>query len=156
MLSKLYWPNLEDLVLNFQLCLKHSQAKCKPKPTSNDSYLLIMDFTSKFPVAHRLTSMTAIHVASHFSQVFSEYVWPDTLLTDNPCYTSQEFKRLILDMSVKLYEQKWKVHKRWMLEKCWTGEIKLGENAVYNQMKTVYTSQIIPPSQNLKKWIPEQ
>ena len=32
-----YWPNLrkelEDLVLNCQLCLKHSQAKCKPKPT---------------------------------------------------------------------------------------------------------------------------
>ena len=31
-----YWPNLrkelEDLVLNCQLCLKHGQAKCKPKP----------------------------------------------------------------------------------------------------------------------------
>ena len=67
-----YWPNLrkelEDVVLNCQLCLKHSQAKCKPKPTpsfgqeipvipwtklasdifhfQNDSYLLIVDFTS--------------------------------------------------------------------------------------------------------------
>ena len=32
-----YWPNLrkelEDLVLNCQLCLKHSTTKCKPKPT---------------------------------------------------------------------------------------------------------------------------
>ena len=32
-----YWPNLrkelEELVLNCQLCLKHSQAKRKPKPT---------------------------------------------------------------------------------------------------------------------------
>ena len=45
--------------------------------------------------------MTAKHVASHFSQVFSEYGWPDTLLTDNgPCYASQEFKKLMLDMSV--------------------------------------------------------
>ena len=122
-----YWPNLrkelEDLVLNCQLCLKHSQAKQKPKPTpsfgqeipavpwtklasdifhfQNDSYLLIVDFTSRFPVVHKLTSMTAKHVASHFSQVFSEYGWPDTLLTDNgPCYASQEFKKLMLNMSV--------------------------------------------------------
>ena len=122
-----YWPNLrkelEDLVLNCQLCLKHSQAKRKPKPTpsfgqeiptvpwtklasdifhfQNDSYLLIVDFTSRFPVVRKLTSMTAKHVASHFSQVFGEYGWPDTLLTDNgPCYASQEFKKLMLDMSV--------------------------------------------------------
>ena len=73
-----YWPNLrkelEDLVLNCQLCLKHSQAKRKPKPTpsfgleipvipwtklasdifhfQNDSYLLIVDFTSRFPIVH--------------------------------------------------------------------------------------------------------
>ena len=67
----------------------------------NDSYLLIVDFTSRFPVVHKLTSMAAKHVASHFSQMFSEYGWPDTLLTDNgPCYASQEFKKLMLDMSV--------------------------------------------------------
>ena len=45
--------------------------------------------------------MTAKHVASHFSEVFGEYRWPDTLLTDNgPCYVSHEFKQLMLDMSV--------------------------------------------------------
>ena len=45
--------------------------------------------------------MTAKHVATHFPQVFSEYGWPDTLLTDNgPCYASQEFKKLISDLSV--------------------------------------------------------
>ena len=123
----MYWPNLrkelEDLVLNCQLCLKHSTAKRKPKPIpsfgqeipvvpwtklasdifhfQNDSYLLIVDFTSRFPVVRKLKSMTAKHVASHFSQVFSEYGWPDTLLTDNgPCYAAQEFKQLMLDMSV--------------------------------------------------------
>ena len=122
-----YWPNLrkelEELVLNCQLCLKHSQAKCKPKPTpsfgqeipvvpwtklasdifhfQNDSYLLIVDFTSQFPIVCKLKSMTAKHVASHFSEVFGEYRWPDTLLTDNgPCYASHEFKQLMLDMSV--------------------------------------------------------
>ena len=67
-----YWSNLrkelEELVLNCQLCLKYSQAKRKPKPTpsfgqeipvvpwtklasdifhfQNGSYLLIVDFTS--------------------------------------------------------------------------------------------------------------
>ena len=122
-----YWPNLrkqlEDLVLNCQLCLKHSQAKRRPKPTpsfgqeipavpwtklasdifhfQNDSYLLIVDFTSRFPIVRKLTSMTAKHVASHFSQEFSEYGWPDTLLTDNgPCYAAQEFKQLMMNMSV--------------------------------------------------------
>ena len=45
--------------------------------------------------------MTAKHVSSHFSQVFGEYGWPDTLLTDNgPCYASHEFKQLMTDMSV--------------------------------------------------------
>ena len=122
-----FWPNLrkelEELVLNCQLCLKHSTAKRKPKPTpslgqeipvvpwtklasdifhfQNDSYLLIVDFTSRFPVVRKLKSMTAKHVASHFSQVFGEYGWPDTLLTDNgPCYASHEFKQLMADMSV--------------------------------------------------------
>ena len=75
-----YWPNLrkelEELVLNCQLCLKHSQAKCKPKPTpsfgqeipvvpwtklasdifhfQNNLYLLIVDFTSRFPIVCKL------------------------------------------------------------------------------------------------------
>ena len=102
---------------------KHSQAKCKPKPTpsfgqeipvvpwtklasdifhfQNDSYLLIVDFTSQFPIVRKLKSMTTKHVASQFSKVFGEYGWPDTLLTDNgPCYASHEFKQLMLDMSV--------------------------------------------------------
>ena len=123
-----YWPNLrkelEELVLNCQLCLKHSQAKRKPKPTpslgqeipavpraklasdifhfQNDSYLLIVDFTSRFPIVCKLKSKTAKHVASHFSEVFGEYGWPGTLLTDNgPCYASHELKHLMLDMSVK-------------------------------------------------------
>ena len=110
-------------MLNCQLCLKHSQAKRKPKPTpslgqeipivpwtklasdifhfQNDSYLLIVDFTSPFPIVRKLKSMTAKHVASQFSEVFGEYRWPDTLLTDNgQCYASYEFKQLMLDMSV--------------------------------------------------------
>ena len=40
--------------------------------------------------------MKATHVGN--SDVFGEYGWPDTLLTDNgPCYASHEFKQLMLD-----------------------------------------------------------
>ena len=65
----------------------------------NDSYLPIVDFTSRFPIVHKLKSMKATHVGN--SEVFGEYGWPDTLLTDNgPCYASHEFKQLMLDISV--------------------------------------------------------
>ena len=77
-----YWPGLnnelEDLVLNCQLCLKYSTAKHKLEPSlalgqevplypwtklatdishfEGASYLLIVDYTSCYPVVHKLTS----------------------------------------------------------------------------------------------------
>ena len=79
-----YWPGLnnqlEDLVLNCELCLKYSTAKCKIEPSlllgqevplypwtkfatdifhfEGASYLLIVDYMSRYPVVHNLTSMT--------------------------------------------------------------------------------------------------
>ena len=79
-----YWPGLnyqlEDLVLNCELCFKYLTAKCKLEPTlllgqqvplypwtklamgvfhfEEASYLLIVDYTSRYPVVHKLTSMT--------------------------------------------------------------------------------------------------
>ena len=70
-----HWPGLNDqlekLILNCELCLKYSHDKCKPKPTTTlgqeipvhpwsnlatdifhfegASYLLIVDYTSRFP-----------------------------------------------------------------------------------------------------------
>ena len=36
--------------------------------------------------------MTGQHVANHCKQVFSEYGWPETLISDNgPCYTANAF-----------------------------------------------------------------
>ena len=56
------------------------------------SYLLIADYTSRFPMVHKLSSMTEQHVANHCKQVFSEYGWPETLISDNgPCYTADAF-----------------------------------------------------------------
>ena len=52
------------------------------------SYLLIVDYTSRFPMVHKLSSMTGQHVANQCKQIFSEYGWPETLVSDNgPCYT---------------------------------------------------------------------
>ena len=96
-----YWPGLndqlEDLVLNCELCLKYSTAKCKLEPTlslgqevplypwmklatdvfhfEGVSYLLIVDYTSRSPVVCKLTSMTDQHIASHFKLICSEYEW---------------------------------------------------------------------------------
>ena len=79
-----YWPGLHDqlekLVLNCELCLKYSQFKCKQKPTMSleqeiplhpwnkpatdlfhfegASYLLIVDYISRFLMVHKLSSKT--------------------------------------------------------------------------------------------------
>ena len=80
-----YWPGLNDqlekLVLNCQLCLNYLQSKCKQAPRMSlgqeipaftwtkiatdifhfegDSYLLLVDYTSRYQIIHKLTSMTA-------------------------------------------------------------------------------------------------
>ena len=78
-----YWPGpnewLEKLILNCQLCLKYSQSKCKqPSHMSlgqkipihpwtklatdifhfeGESYLLLVNYTSHFPIVHKLNSI---------------------------------------------------------------------------------------------------
>ena len=47
------------------------------------SYLLIVDYTSRFPVVCKLSSMTGQHVATQCKLIFSEYGWPETLISDN-------------------------------------------------------------------------
>ena len=80
-----YWPGLNDqlekLVLNCQLCLKYLQSKCKQAPGMSlgheipafpwtkiatdmfhfegDSYLVLVDYTSRYPIICKLTSMRA-------------------------------------------------------------------------------------------------
>ena len=115
---------LEELVLNCQLCLKYSQSKCKLTPGMSsdqeiptflwtklatdifhfkgDSYLLLVDYTSRYWIICRLTSMTALHVIGHLKVIFSEYGWPDTLVSDNgPCYTAEAFTKTMQEYRVK-------------------------------------------------------
>ena len=45
--------------------------------------------------------MTAQHVINHFKLIFSEYEWPDTLVSDNgPCYASEAFTKIMQEYNV--------------------------------------------------------
>ena len=45
--------------------------------------------------------MTAQHVATHCQQVFSEYGWPETLISDNgPCYAAEAFTNMMQEYGV--------------------------------------------------------
>ena len=123
----IYWPGLngqlENLILNCQLCLKYSKSKNKSTPHTalghevpavpwskvatdifhyeSQPYLLIVDYTSRFPIVRRLKSMSAQSVKEHFKSIFSEYGWPDTLVSDNgPCYTAEMFTNLMKEYAV--------------------------------------------------------
>ena len=122
-----YWPGLNDWlenpVLNCEFCLKYSNSKCKQEPSlslgqevplypwiklatgmfyfEGVSYLLVVDYISRFPVVWKLTLMTGQHIASHFKLIFSEYGWPESLVSDNgPCYTSEVFTNLMREYHV--------------------------------------------------------
>ena len=122
-----YWlginDQLEKLVLNCELCLKYSNAKSKQAPNrslgqevpiypwtkvaidifhfENESYLLVVDYTSRFPIVHKLTSTMAQQVASQMRLIISEYSWPETIVSENsPCYSAEAFTKLMIDYSV--------------------------------------------------------
>ena len=108
-MKHLCWPGLNDqlekLILSCELCLKYPQSKYKQKSNMSSgqeiplhpwskvvtdifhfegaSYLLILDYTSHFPVVFKLSSMTGQHVANQWKLIFSEYDWPVTLNSDN-------------------------------------------------------------------------
>ena len=45
--------------------------------------------------------MSAQCVTEHFKSIFSEYGWPDTLVSDNgPCYTAEMFMNLMKEYAV--------------------------------------------------------
>ena len=115
--QSLYWPGLyeemKELVTTCTTCLKFSSEK--PTCLSNrqytgheipvhpwskltsdifyfegDSYLLIVDYTSWFPIIRKLSSMTGKAIAHHMQAISAKYGWSDTLVIDNgPWYTSK-------------------------------------------------------------------
>ena len=68
---------------------------------NGDSYLLIVDYTSRFPVVRKLKSITAQHITSQMKLIFSEYGWLETIISNNgPCYSAEVFTRLMRDYCV--------------------------------------------------------
>ena len=66
-----------------------------------DLYFLIVDYTSRFPVVCKLTSTTVEQVANWMKLIFSEYGWPETIVSNNrPCYSAETFTKLMTDYSV--------------------------------------------------------
>ena len=66
-----------------------------------DSYLLLVDYTSRYPIIHKLNSMTAQHVVGHLKVIFSEYGWLDTIVSDNgPCYVVEAFTKTMPEYRV--------------------------------------------------------
>ena len=62
------------------------------------SYLLVVDYTSRFLVVCKLTSMTDQHITNQIELIFSEYGWPETLISDNgPCCTAEVFTNLMME-----------------------------------------------------------
>ena len=122
-----YWPGLNDqlekLILNCQLCLKYSKSKNKSVPPTalghevpvvpwskvatdifhyeSQPYLLVVDYTSRFPIVRRLKLMSAQNIAEQFQSIFSEYGWPGTLVSDNgPYYSAETFTNLMKEYAV--------------------------------------------------------
>ena len=66
-----------------------------------DSYLLLVDYTSRYQVIHKLTSMTAQYLIGPLKIIFSEYGWPDTIVSDNgPCYMAEVLTKTMQEYSV--------------------------------------------------------
>ena len=60
---------------------------------NNNTYLLLADYSSKFPILRKLTSTSSTAVINHLKMIFSEHGPPETLMSDNgPQFSSQEFK----------------------------------------------------------------
>ena len=122
-----YWPGLnsqlEKLILNYELCFKYSHSKNKQKSSMSlgqeiplhswskvatdifhfdgASSFLTVDYTSRLPVVCKLSFMTGQHVANQCKLIFSEYGWPETLISDyGPCYTSIMFTDVVKAYSV--------------------------------------------------------
>ena len=103
---------LGKLISDCKPCLKYSQSKCKQQPImalgqetffhfEGASCLPIVDYTNRFPVVHKLLSMTGQHVSTQCKQIFSEYGWSETLISDNgPCYSVEGFTNLMKEYGV--------------------------------------------------------
>ena len=115
-LETVYWPGInKDIVKQYQsckTCSKHSKSQrheplqSHPTPEipwhtvatdlfelKNSKYLLLVDYYSRFPVLHKLSSTSSKVLIQEMKEVFTELGVPYTIVSDGgPQYTSAEFR----------------------------------------------------------------
>ena len=66
------------------------------------NYLIIVDYTSKFPVVKQLRKMDQRAITTAFEEVFTERGYPDELVSDNgPCYRGEQFSKFLKRKGIK-------------------------------------------------------
>ena len=115
-LETVYWPGInKDIVKQYQSCKtcskhlksqRHEPLQSHPTPElpwhmvatdlfeiKNSTYLLLVDYYSRFPVLHKLGSTTSKVIVQEMKAVFSKLGVPNIIVSDGgPQYTSAEFK----------------------------------------------------------------
>ena len=112
----MWWPgisqHISDLIENCHVCAKKSKQYHKPLMSTplpdypwqrvasdlfflgSDSYLLIVDYFSRYPEVIKLKSTTSRGIIEAMKAVFSRYGIPQTVRSDNgPQYSSEEFSK---------------------------------------------------------------
>ena len=114
--DSVYWPGItKDIETTAEKCHAsamnaRSQQKetLKPLPVpevawnspttdifhvNNKNFILIVDYYSRFPVVHQIHSMTSRVLVRLFTDIFSEFGFPKSIVSDGGTQlTSQEFK----------------------------------------------------------------
>ena len=117
-LETVYWPGINKDILRYyqscKTCIKYSKSQrnkpLQPHPTpelpwhtvatdlfetKNSKYLLIVDYYSRFPILHKLSSTTARVLIQEMKAVFTELRVPIVIVSDGgPQYTATEFQDL--------------------------------------------------------------
>ena len=109
-----WWPGitsqLKEAVQNCATCIKERSQRPEPLMTSEGpsrpwqnvgtdlfelkghTYLLLVDYLSRFPEIVKLSDTTSKEVISHIKSIFARYGIPETVRSDNgPQYCSREF-----------------------------------------------------------------
>ena len=115
-LETIYWPGINKDILKYyqscKTCIKYSKSQrnellqSHPTPvvpwhtvttdlfeTKNSKYLLIVDYYSRFPILHKLSSTRARVLIQGMEAVFTELGVPSVIVSDGgPQYTATEFQ----------------------------------------------------------------
>ena len=123
-----YWPSvnkdIERMIRNCPTCLEFAPAKPRIKKKDmlhheiphtpwtklatdifyfqGTNYLVLVDYTSKFPVVKQLRRIDQRAVITAFEEIFAERGYPDELVSDNgPCYRGEQFREFLKTKGIK-------------------------------------------------------